>query len=275
MKNGSSSSTRQKEFNAPHPVRDFKRFFPEQIADTGINPSNNYKTFIKKDLIHPLQRDRTTLYQKTAYDLPLRRNKWSLNYEVTCPSEAYLPKIQQYREYYFPKPSSNSVEKMKNSYLTTDNIAIKVPDFSKKQNENFLKMKENYNFNTESNSSWGPRSYDKSVNNHSSVNYDIISFKGEGGCSNNSANILEKKLLNKKKAVGEFNDLTQTYSVNLNKKYGKALKDNEKSFYHFNGIFTHLYDASFRNGNIIMPFRNNKDNTKVTYMQRRAKIINK
>ena len=256
------SSLRQKQFAAPKPVREYHRFIPEQYANTGINPSSNLKEFMQKDIIHPLERDRTSLYQRTSYDLPSRQNKWSLNYGVVCPTEANVPKFQQYKEYYFPKRTSESVEKYKNTYLSTDNVAIKIPKFDTKKKEDFLNMKQQYNFNTESGSSWGPRSYSKSVNNHSSVNYDIITFKGGEGSCDNTANILEKKLINKKKAVGEFNDLTKAFSVNLNKKYEGAYKDNKKTFYHFNGIFTHLYDSSFRNGNIIMPFRKKKENTK-------------
>ena len=70
------SSLRQKQFNAPNPVREYRRFIPEQFANTGINPSNNLKEFMLKDVIHPIQRDRTLLYPNTTYNLQSRKNKW-------------------------------------------------------------------------------------------------------------------------------------------------------------------------------------------------------
>ena len=44
------SSLRQKQFNAPNPVREYTRFIPEQFANTGINPSNKLKEFMLKDV---------------------------------------------------------------------------------------------------------------------------------------------------------------------------------------------------------------------------------
>ena len=268
------SSLRQKQFNAPNPVREYTRFIPEQFANTGINPSNKLKEFMLKDVIHPIQRDRTLLYPNTTYNLQSRKNKWTLDYGVSCATESNIPKFQQYKEYYFPKRTQESVDKYHNIFLPTDNVAIKIPKFEKKKKEDFLNMKKEYNFNTESGSSWGPRSYTKSVNNHSSVNYDIITFQGGEGACDNTANILEKKLINKKKAVGEYKDLTKTFSINLNRKYESAYSQNNKRFHVFNGIFTHLYDASFRNGNIMMPFRKPKDLSRENFNRNKNININ-
>ena len=73
-KSSNFSSLRQKQFNAPNPVREYTRFIPEQFANTGINPSNKLKEFMLKDVIHPIQRDRTHLYPNTTYNLQSRKN---------------------------------------------------------------------------------------------------------------------------------------------------------------------------------------------------------
>ena len=63
----------------------------------------------------------------------------------------------------------------------------------------FLDMKKAFNVNTLSNSSWSPHLYNKTANNISSVDYNIITFR-KGFNTNdtsNSSNIFDKKLNNK------------------------------------------------------------------------------
>ena len=65
--------------------------------------------------------------------------------------------------------------------------------------------------------------------------------------------------MNKKKSVCEYSDLTRNFAIHLEKNYQKAIKDNPKRFLTYNGVFTYLYDASHRNGNISMPFRKSSE----------------
>jgi hypothetical protein len=122
-------------------------------------------------------------------------------------------------------------------------------------------MKNAFNVNTLSDSSWSPHIYDKTSNNISSVDYNIITFR-KGFNKNdtiNSSNIFDQKINNKKKSVCEFSDLTRDFAINLDKNYQNAYKENPKRFYAYNGVFTYLYDASHRNGNISMPFRKSSE----------------
>ena len=253
------SSFNVTKFNEPKPVRDYERFIPVYTAQSGINHSKKYQEFMNKDIVQPLHKERNLLYPSVNYDYSSRQCKWSLNHNAICPSEPPLPKQQPFKEYNFAKRDKETTDKYRSTFLTTDHVAIKVPNFKTIQHEEFLKLKGMYNILTESDSGWSPRSYSKSVNNKSSVNYNIISCEGNCGTGGNTANILEKKLINKKKAIGEYDDLTRTFSINYSDKFTKAYNDNEKRFYHYNGVFTRLYDAAFRNGNIIMPFRKNNE----------------
>lgn len=235
---------------------------------------------MNQDITKPYTANRTVLYNLTERNDPSIRNlKWSLNPQLNCSKEKHLPKIQQFKEYNFIKRDKEKIEQYKNNYLETDNIAIRVPDFVKdkhKLNERtksedftmqkifktpFLDMKNEFNVNTLSDSSWAPKNYEKSANNKSSVDYNIISFqKGFGNIDKiNSSNIFDRKLMNKKKSVCEYSDLTRNFAIHLDKNYQKAIKDNPKRFLAYNGVFTYLYNASHRNGNISMPFRKSSE----------------
>ena len=232
---------------------------------------------MNQDITKPYTANRSSLYNLSETN-ESRNEKWTLNPQKNCPKEKHLPKIQQFKNYYFVKRNKNDVEKYQNNYLNTDNISIRVPDFVKNKIENneinenqkneeqkikkmfrtpFLDMKKAFNVNTLSNSSWSPLSYNKTANNISSVDYNIITFR-KGFNTNdttNSSNIFDKKINYKKKSVCEFSDLTRDFAINLDKNFQNAYKENPKRFYSYNGVFTYLYDASHRNGNISMPFR--------------------
>ena len=65
---------------------------------------------------------------------------------------------------------------------------------------------------------------------------------------------MNKTLNYRKKGVGEFSDLSKTFRVNVNKDFIQKYEENPKRFYKFTGIFSNMYDASHKNGNIITPF---------------------
>jgi hypothetical protein len=148
--------------------------------------------------------------------------------------------------------------------ITTESNKEKKLDFNDIKSEfkktSFLDMKRQYNVTSESNSWWIPKKYDKTFANRSSVNYNIISFQSNPNQQINSSNILlDKKIINRKKAIAEFTDLTSTSHPKFNQKYQEVIKKNPKTFYTYNGVFTYLYDASFRSGGITKPFQINEN----------------
>ena len=66
-----------------------------------------------------------------------------------------------------------------------------------------------------------------------------------------------KNKRNKKKGVAEFMDLTKAFNPNFDKKFSDYHQSNPRIFHVYNGVFSHMYDAAHRNGNIVIPFRNN------------------
>lgn len=130
----------QKQFGMPKQVKEYSRFFPDKIANTGKDPKGGYFDFIKNDLMKPLNRNLDELasnykpYQKyEKVKLTNDYDKWALNTNKKCTSPEMIPKIQQYKEYNYPNLTKDlqKVEKYKNSYLKSDNISIRYPNLEK------------------------------------------------------------------------------------------------------------------------------------------------
>lgn len=127
----------QKNYGNPKPVREYKRFLKGKIADTGDDPKGSRLEFIKHDIIRPLERVKASP-ERPNIDI----NKWSLNTQKQCASLDSLPKLQQYKEYNFPNRKEGDNETYRSHFLKTDNVSIRVPKISKKDDkESFLNMK--------------------------------------------------------------------------------------------------------------------------------------
>lgn len=208
-------------------------------------------------MIKPLQRS------KPHFDniKIINTDKWALNTQKKSPSIDKLPKIQQYKEYYFPSKSVDQDEKYRTSFIPTDHISINIPKILKtEEKDSFLNLKKKMGNHTESTSKgWVPLDNAiKSLSNLSSVQYNILSPQEP---NNSSAaielKILDKKLANRKKSIGEFYDLTMNYHPKINKEFRETYDSNKNIFHIRTGIFSHMYDNAHRNGNISVPFRNN------------------
>ena len=99
----------------------------------------------------------------------------------------------------------------------------------------------------------------KTVNNRSSVPYNILS---NGDNTYSGAQILrnlDKKLTNRKKGLAEIYDLMRVTALKVNEGHKIAYEHNPKVFYRKLGIFNNTYDAAVRNGNPDGPFKRKKD----------------
>ena len=261
---------KQKEFTKPRPAREYTRFPKTKVALTGMDVSGNLLEFIHKDIIKPLKRP--TLYED--YDIKSSKyikggstsgqnpqTKWALKTAARAPNYDYLPKIQPFQTYYFlPQYNNKNPEKYRNFSLKTDHIGIKVPRIQKvKSDESFLKLKREYCISTETRKEdkWVPFPSKDSINNLSSKNYDIINFQPILANSSN-CQIMNKTLNDRKKGIGEYADLTKTFRINFNKDFAEKFNNNPFRFHKFTGIFSNMYDASHKNGNIIPPFGHSK-----------------
>ena len=258
---------KQKEFNRPRPEREYRRFPETKKALSGIDPSGKIQEFINKDIIKPLTRP--SLYENfniknpnyhhnKLYKTKINDNaKWALSTSCRAPNYDSLPKVQPFKNYYFPpKYNNKDIDKYRDYSLKSDHIGIKVPKIKKIEPKNsFLKLKKGYSVSSETRYEykWKPYPSKNSINNISSKDYDIINFLPIFSNSNNSQ-IMNKTLNYRKKGMGEYNDLTKTFRVNVNNDFVEKFNENPKRFYKYTGIFSNMYDASHKNGNIITPF---------------------
>ena len=67
--------------------------------------------------------------------------------------------------------------------------------------------------------------------------------------------MMNKKIANRKKGISEFYDITNPYSSNWDKNYTNCVEKYPKIFKQYTGVFSHMYDAARKNGNLGMPFR--------------------
>jgi hypothetical protein len=258
---------KQKEFNRPRPEREYRRLLETKKAFSGIDPSGKIQEFINKDIIRPLTRP--SLYESfnikspnyphnKLYKTKINDNrKWALSTSCRAPNYESLPKVQPFKNYYFPpKYNNKEIDKYRDYSLKSDNISIKVPKIKKIEPKNsFLKLKRDYSVSSETKFEyrWKPYPSKNSIINISSKDYDIINFMPIFSNSNNSE-IMNKTLNYRKKGMGEYNDLTKTFRVNVNKDFVEKFNENPKRFNKYTGIFSNMYDASHKNGNIITPF---------------------
>ena len=258
---------KQKEFTRPRPEREYRRFPETKKALSGMDPSGKIQEFINKDIIKPLSRPslydifnikhpnykHNDLYKTKPND----NNKWAINTVCRAPNFDTLPKVQPYQTYYFPPQYNNKdVEKYRAYSLKTDYIGIKVPRIKKiDSKDSFLKLKNDYSVSTETKkeNKWCPYPSKDSLKTLSSKNYDIINFMPIMPYNSN-CQIMNKTLNYRKKGMAEFSDLSKTFRVNFNKDFNEKFEENPKRFYKYTGIFSNMYDASHKNGNIITPF---------------------
>ena len=241
----------------PRPVRIYKRFPQERVSCSGVDANQSFAEFSSHDIF------KTPLVHKELYPQEnfhqTSRTNWALQTIKRAPSYSALPKVQPFTTYYFHKPSKDKVEKYSNSYLNNDHISIKVPKRnieSNKEGISYLESKSLYNANTESEKTWEPKFKEVTLNNKSSVKYNIINH--EDNNFDLRRTVMKKGINNLAKGIGEFNDMNKIYGRNFSNEYNNAIKKNEFVFRTCNGIFSHLYDSAYRNGNLIVPFKNEK-----------------
>lgn len=250
LRGNPAQSLLQKFYGNPKPVREYQRFGRSKIADSGEDPNGAMLEFIKHDIVRPLER--LNMQKKKC----IASEKWAVGTTKKCPSIEKLPKKEALKDYYFPDINEKKSELCVNK---TDHISILVPKIKKKEeSESFLNLKKKIGPHSETyNDSWIPQGNHKTQNNRSSVAYNILNYQSNDISGAMMSKVLDKKLNNKKKGVAEFMDLTKAFNPNFDKKFAEHHNNQPRIFHVYNGIFSHMYDAAHRNGNIVVPFRNN------------------
>ena len=197
----------QKNFSIVKPVRPFCRFGKAKIAENGINTEKVFLNFSYHDVEKPYTKPiAKSITEGTKY-VPTSTLRWSVGTTYCCTNETILPKKDPYKEYNFVTRNNKREKSIYHeTYLPTDHISIRMPDFSKPEDKNpfpFLRMKGAYGKHSGSNSFWSPRRYnDFTTANRSSVSYNIIN-NGDNSISGvKDVCIFEKTIHNKKKGLG-------------------------------------------------------------------------
>lgn len=187
-----------------------------------------------------------------------------------------LPKKQCFKEYNIPSKNNINSELYRNTFLPTDNIAIKsinknintnegnkLLNYEEKDNKmfntysnGFFNKKEKFGINNES----YKRKYEEkpivqTLNNRSGSSYNIINQDENYSSKVINVKMFDKKSYNMKKGVTEFHDLTRYCAPNYDRVYDKEYGNNPDIFKKNNGIFSHVYDRAHKNGFIIVPFK--------------------
>ena len=109
--------------------------------------------------------------------------------------------------------------------------------------------KPKYNINKLSSNPWvPPNNNNKTINNRSSVQHNIISHEQNGHSGALVLGLLDKRVTNMKKGIGEYSDLNRLTAINPNPEFRQAYTEDPHSFKRKVGIFSHLYDAAHRFG---------------------------
>lgn len=141
--------------------------------------------------------------------------------------------------------------------LKTDHISFNPPANALKfQNVvDLLLTKPPYSSNFQTQKGWKEMSGYKTVNNRSSVTYNILTNDANTYSGAQILRTLDKKVTNRKKGIAEFSDLGNVGAAKVNEGHRDALASDPKVFHRRLGIFSNTYDAAVRNGNPGGPFR--------------------
>ena len=269
----------QKLFSTISPVKSFNRFIKPKMSNTGVDPSQTFLDFINKDIPKPYQSKLFPFSTKNKNSIKIENTKWSIGTTCNCIRKEFLPKFQQFKNYYFiSNTNDNNKNNLRNTYLSTDHISIKTPDSldileAKKENKKSILNLKKLNINSESNSFWVPFTHsDKNNFNRSSVDYNIINYKNNTISGKRETSILEKSTNNKKKGVTEFSQLQRNFEPNYRPKFRQMLKDNNNIFMKYKGTFTQLYDSYNKNGNVFQPFSKSNSNEKINNINKKLKF---
>ena len=192
---------------------------------------------MRKDIIKPLER-------KPLYN-PINRpvkNTWALQTNKNCPIEENLPKVQQFKNYYFHKITKEDKEKYNRYFLPTDHLAIRYPekDPNKKQSYPFLEMKARYNPQSVTKNAWEPAVSKLSMTNNSSLSYNIINHEDNKNYIRPSAFSTMKKINFKKMGMAHYTDINHPFYHNFNNEFQKAFEENKNIFKAYKGIFSKM-----------------------------------
>lgn len=80
------------------------------------------------------------------------------------------------------------------------------------------------------------------------MSHNIISHDNNLNSSALTLGLLDKRVTNMKKGIGEYTDLNRITAANPNHEFRSAYNEDPNMFKRKVGVFSHLYDAAHRFG---------------------------
>ncbi len=189
-----------------------------------------------------------------------------------------MPKKQQFAEtFYHVKASENN--DYRKTFIKNDNIAIRQEPNNSNINIDKLPKRlpvinPSYETQYRDKDSFSNDGFYKTLNNRSGAFYNIIDLDPNYISKKPVVKLFDTKAANMKKGICEFADLTRLYAPNYNIDYKNEFSQNKNIFKLNTGIFSHLYDRSHRNGNMVAPF-GTRDNKKASSVPLRSRFTMK
>lgn len=235
-----------------------------KVADTGTDPKGSLMEFINQDIIRPLERPKLSLYERNDSK---QIDKWAIGTSKRCNNELFEPKKQQFTDTFYHKKIGND-DLYRKTFIKTDNIAIRQEPKSNSTNidkkpKRLPVINPSYESQNRENQGYTNDVMYKTLNNRSGAFYNIIDLDSNYVSKKPVVKLFDTKAANMKKGICEFADLTRLYAPNYNNDYKNEFALNKNIFKLNTGIFSHLYDRSHRNGNMVAPF-GTRDNKKAS-----------
>jgi len=232
--------------NSSFHCRNYTRFKGYKQANTGIDPLGTIREFIAKDVVQNIDIHRD-----------MARRVDDLNSRKDYPAIGTTMKVAGGRIVGEKPLSLEGTEASRVVRLKTDHISFNPPASTQRFQNVYDKLltKSPYSGNFESQQGWKEMSGYKTVNNKSSVTYNILTNDTNSWSGAEILRTLDKKVTNRKKGIAEFCDLAHVGARKVNQGHHEALASDPKVFYRKLGIFSNTYDAAVRNGNPNGPFR--------------------
>lgn len=217
---------------------DIHKYKPPKVYGTGVDPLGSFVEFMKKDPRYNLHSRLETV--KQAPDLEARAHLPAIGCTKKVRSESEIPTRAPVKY-----------------NIATDHVSFQRSDLTGSQpssTKTFEKPK--FYKSMTSHDGWVAPRASTTLSNCVSVNYNIISHQeNTHGIVRKTTNIDARRC----KGITEFSDKNNLFHTNINQKFQEAISEDPRMFHRKTGIFSHMYDASARQGNITMPFEKNHD----------------
>lgn len=212
------------------------KYIGYKVQGTGIDPRGTFNEFLKKDIKTNIDIHRDTV--KRIDDLESRKNVVA----VGCTKK-------------FPDKTAKKQEPVKYT-LETDHVSFKNPESISLRHSQSTVFSKTAQTALDARNGWAPHTSKTSLVNNLSTNYNIITLQETQSRPFKQISSIDAR---RSKGLAEYSDLAKNTNTKFNPEFARTISEDPKHFYRKTGIFSNMYDAAARHGNITMPFDYSQD----------------